>query len=216
MPRPRSLTPDDLATAALTVIDRDGLSALTMRAVARELRMATMALYRYVSDRDELEILVVNRILAPVDVSLPPDTDWCERAALLLDRLRTVASAHPAAIPLTLRHRQSAPAVMRWIETMLTVLTDAGFTGPDRVIAQRTIVGFLLGHLQNEHYASLGGPGTTHLTHAPAEEFPLLAETATQASTMSPTDEFRGGTAILLEGLTAHLERLQPGEATLE
>ncbi|WP_067673695.1 TetR/AcrR family transcriptional regulator [Nocardia miyunensis] len=207
MPRPRSLTTDDLATAALAVIDRAGLPALTMRAVAQELRMATMALYRYVSDRDELEILVANRILDPVDVSLPPDADWRERVETLLDRLRAAASAHPAAIPLTLRHRQSAPASLRWIEAMLTVLTEAGFTGSERVIAQRTIVGFLLGYLQNAHYASLIGPGTARLAQAPAEEFPLLAETAAQASTMSPDDEFRGGTALLLEGLTARLEQ---------
>ena len=207
MPRPRSLTTHDLAAAALAVIDRDGLSALTMRAVAKELRMATMALYRYVTDRDELEILVANRILDPVDVSLPPGTDWRERATLLLDRLRAAASAHPAAIPLTLRHRQSTPASLRWIEAMLTVLTDAGFTGPERVIAQRTIVGFLLGYLQNEHYASLIGPGTETLARASAEQFPLLAETAAQARTMSPADEFRGGTAIVLQGLAARLEQ---------
>jgi len=53
-----------------------------------------------------------------------------------------------------------------WIEAMLTVLTDAGFTGSERVIAQRTIVGFLLGYLQNEHYASLIGPGTVQRRHS--------------------------------------------------
>jgi AcrR family transcriptional regulator len=207
VPRPRSLTTDDLATAALAVIDRDGLPALTMRAVAQELRMATMALYRYVADRDELEILVANRILDPVDISLPPVADWRERAAILLERLRAAASAHPAAIPLTLRHRQSAPASLRWIEAMLTVLTEAGFTGSERVIAQRTIVGFLLGYLQNEHYASLLGAGTAALAQAPADEYPLLAETAARASAMSPADEFRGGTAILLQGLAARLDQ---------
>ncbi|WP_067890332.1 TetR/AcrR family transcriptional regulator [Nocardia vaccinii] len=207
MPRPRSLTTDDLATAALAVIDRDGLSALTMRAVANELRMATMALYRYVTDRDQLEILVANRILEPIDVSLPADTDWRDRATLLLDRIRIAVSAHPAAIPLTLRHRQSSTATMRWIEAMLRVLTDAGFTGADRVIAQRTVVDFLLGYLQNAHYASLSGPGTNTLAAGSADEFPLLTETAAHARTMSPADEFDGGTAIILQGLAARLRK---------
>jgi AcrR family transcriptional regulator len=203
MPRPRSLTPDDLAAAALAVIDRDGLSALTMRAVAKELNMATMALYRYVPDRDQLEVLVADRVLNPIEVALPPESDWRERIAMLLDRVRTVVSAHPAALPLTLRHRQNSAATMRWIEAMLTVLTDAGFTGPDLVIAQRTVVGFLVGHLENHHYASITGPGTTALANA--ESYPLLARTAAQASAMSPDEEFRGGLEIVLRGLAAKM-----------
>ncbi|MYR02034.1 helix-turn-helix domain-containing protein, partial [Streptomyces sp. SID6139] len=71
MPRPRSLSHDQLAAAALTVLDRDGLAALSMRAVAKELGMSTMALYRYVRDRDELELLVVEFVLAAVDTGAP-------------------------------------------------------------------------------------------------------------------------------------------------
>ncbi|MEV0297165.1 TetR/AcrR family transcriptional regulator C-terminal domain-containing protein [Nocardia sp. NPDC050710] len=201
MPRPRSLTTADLATAALAVIDRDGLAALTMRSVAKELRMATMALYRYVADRDQLEVLVVDRVLDPIDLDLPAGADWREQAALLLHRLRNAVSAHPAAVPLVLRHRQASVVTMRYIEAMLTVLTDAGFEGPDRVIAQRTVIGFLLGYLQNEHYASIRGPGTASLASMSADEFPLLVQTAGQAQTMSVDDEFGGGVEIVLRGL---------------
>jgi AcrR family transcriptional regulator len=63
VPRPRSLTPDQLAVAALAVIDRDGLAGLTMRAVATQLGVSTMGLYRYVRDRRELEALVVELVL---------------------------------------------------------------------------------------------------------------------------------------------------------
>lgn len=73
MPRPRSLTTADLATAALAVLDREGLPALTMRAVAKELGMATMALYRYVRDRDELEVLVADQVFAAIDTALPEE-----------------------------------------------------------------------------------------------------------------------------------------------
>lgn len=205
MPRPRSLTTDDLAAAALAVIDRDGLSALTMRAVAKELHMATMALYRYVSDRDKLEILVADRVLSPIDVTLPPELDWREQITVLLDRVRVVVAAHPAALPLTLRHRQSSAATMRWIEATLTVLTAAGFTGRDRVIAQRTVVAFLVGHLENQHYASITGPGTTALAESSAEVYPLLTRTAAQARALSPDEEFRGGLDIILRGLAEGL-----------
>ncbi|WP_330179736.1 TetR/AcrR family transcriptional regulator C-terminal domain-containing protein [Nocardia sp. NBC_01503] len=205
MPRPRSLTTADLASAALAVLDRAGLSALTMRAVAQELGMATMALYRYVADRDALEILMVDQILETVDSALPTDADWTVRVRILLDRARTAIGAHPAAVPLVLRYRQSSPASMCWMEAMLSALTDAGFRGDDRVIAQRSAVAFLLGFLQNEHYASIAGAGTAAL--ASATDFPLLAETAAQARTLSADAEFDGGVEILLRGLSGHPAR---------
>ncbi|PXX68432.1 TetR family transcriptional regulator [Nocardia tenerifensis] len=201
MPRPRSLTKSDLGAAALAVIDRDGLSALTMRAVAKELRMATMALYRYVADREELENLVIDVMLADLDVSTPADSPWRDRVTTLLHRMRAAVSAHPATVPLMPRHRERSAATLRWMEAMLAVLTEGGFAGAERVIAQRTLVAFLLGFLQNEHYASINAPATAAIAQLSPDEYPTLTETAAQARKMSVTDEFHGGLAIVLRGL---------------
>jgi len=183
------------------VIDRDGLSALTMRAVAKELGMATMALYRYVPDREGLELLVVESVLGVVDVSVPPGLPWAQRIGTLAERVRVAAAAHPQTVPLLLAHRQSARSGLRWIEATLAVLTDAGFDGKDRVIAQRTLVGYMFGFLQNAHYASLAGRGTVALAEVSADEFPHLVATARTATTMSADEEFAGGLAIVLRGL---------------
>jgi AcrR family transcriptional regulator len=199
VPRPRSLTTDRLATATLAVIDRDGLDALTMRAVAKELGMATMSLYRYVTDKDELEVLVVDHVLAGVDLAVPPG-DWRARVTELLSRVRAAVVAHPATVPLLLRHRHSVPASLTQIEAMLAILTDAGFTGERRVIAQRTIVAYLFGMLQNEHYGPLAGAGTAAM--AAQGQFPLLAETAAMARKVSGDNEFHKGLSVVLRGLT--------------
>lgn len=201
MPRPRSLTDDQLVAAALAVVDRDGLAALTMRAVAKELGVATMGLYRYVSDRQALEVLVVDHVFGSVDLALP-DGPWQERARVLLDRIRVAVARHPAVVPLVLRHRQAAPASLRLIESMLAVLSEGDLDGVDRVLAQRTLIGYLLGFLQNEHYAALSGPGTIALSEVPADEYPLLARTAADARSVPPDEEFRRGVEIVLRGLS--------------
>lgn len=198
MPRPRSLTPDRLATATLAVIDRDGPDALTMRAVAKELGMATMSLYRYVSDKDELETLVVDHVLSGVDLAVPPG-DWRARLTELLSRMRKEVLAHAAVVPLLLRHRHAVPASLVQIEAMLAILTDAGFTGERRVIAQRTVVAYVFGMLQNEHYGPLSGAGTAVM--AAQGEFPLLAETAAQAREVAGDVEFHKGLEVVLRGL---------------
>lgn len=201
MPRPRSLTRPGIATATLAVIDRDGLGALTMRTVAKELGMATMSLYRYVADRDELEALVVDHVLTDLDLSVP-DGSWQTQVTVLLERLRAVTCTHRDVVPLLLRHRHSSPASLHWIEAMLAALTRAGFTGRDRVIAQRTLTAFLLGVLQNEYYGPLSGAGTAVMAALSTEDFPALAATAAAAREVSPGQEFHQGLAILLRGLT--------------
>ena len=163
--------------------------------------MATMGLYRYVSDRQALEVLVVDHVIRSVDLSLP-EVGWQERLRMLLDRIRVAVARHPGIVPLVLRHREAARGSLRLIEAMLSVLTDGGLDGANRVVAQRTLVGYLLGFLQNEHYAALSGPGTIAMSELSSEEYPLVARTATDARTVPPDEEFRRGVEIVLRGLT--------------
>jgi AcrR family transcriptional regulator len=200
MPRPRSLTPAQIADAALTVVDRDGLDVLSMRTVARELRMSTMGLYRYVSDRSQVEVLVVDLVLQAVDLSMPSGSTR-ERLSTLADRVRVAVAAHSATMPLLLRHRHRSPCSHRVGETMLTVLTESGLEGERRVIAFRAIMGYVFGALQIEHLGPLAGPGTAALATLSPEEFPLLSETAAVARTIPPDEEFRHGFDLLLRGL---------------
>lgn len=209
MPRPRSLSPDAIAAAALRVLDRDGYASLSMRGVAGELGMSPMALYRYVHDREELERLVADQVLA----TLTPEVNegpWTEQIAELADQVRVAAGAHPQAVPLLLRHRHAARNSLRWIERTLGVLAAAGFDGTGRVVAQRAIVHYLFGAIQGQQLSALSGEGTAVMAELSLEEFPNLAETAGVAHGMDPDEEFRRGLTSLLEGL--HRERRATSE----
>ncbi|MFJ8012628.1 TetR/AcrR family transcriptional regulator C-terminal domain-containing protein [Streptomyces sp. NPDC096339] len=202
MPRPRSLTPARLAAAALAVIDRDGLTGLSMRAVAVELGISTMALYRYVQDREELEALVVELVLSAVDSTPPPPgRPWQERVTELVARLRGAVAAHPAVLPLVLTHRHRSLSVMSWGETLLGVLTEAGIGPEERIIALRALLAYVIGAVQQEHLGALSGAGTAAIAELPAERFPYLTEAARGAPALTPDREFDGGLALLLRGL---------------
>ncbi|MFT7839496.1 TetR/AcrR family transcriptional regulator C-terminal domain-containing protein [Saccharothrix sp. BKS2] len=200
MPRPKSLTSTALAAAALAVVDREGLAALSMRAVAAELGVGTMSLYRYVADRGELEALAAEFVLSGVDTSPPPHALWDEQVAVLVERVRAAVGKHPNAVPLTTAHRHRCPSVLRWSEAVLGVLTRAGFGGTERAIALRTLLGYVIGAVELEHRGSLTGPGTAAMTGLGAE-FPLLAETAAVAGGIDADEEFRRGLAVVLRGL---------------
>jgi AcrR family transcriptional regulator len=201
MPRPRSLTHDQIAAAALAVIDRSGLAALSMRTVATELGMGAMSLYRYVADREEVERLVVERVLGAVDFTPPVDAPWTGQVTTVCDRIRQAVGQHPAVVPLFLTHRSTSPSVMRCGEALLRILTEVGFTGAERVIAFRALLAYLVGALTAEHLGPLSGAGTAALARLPRTEFPHLAETAGVARGITTDEEFRGGLAFLLRGL---------------
>ncbi|XXU46019.1 TetR/AcrR family transcriptional regulator [Sorangium sp. So ce1014] len=207
MPRPRSLSPQGIAAAALAVIDREGLAALSMRAVAGELGMSTMALYRYVNDREQLERLVVDLVLSAVDVDVPACAPWSKRVTLLVTRVRDAFRAHPAVVPLTLAHRHSSEGLRRFGEALLGVLTAAGFAGAHRVIAFRSLISYVSGALQAEHLGPLSGDGTARLAALSEADYPFLSATARDARRVPPDQEFFGGLAIVLRGLHADEQR---------
>jgi AcrR family transcriptional regulator len=201
MPRPRSLTDAAVATAALAVLDREGLPALSMRSVAAELGTGTMSLYRYVADREQLERLVLDLVLAGLDTTGPAGLPWDARIRVLAGRVRTAVSAHPAVTPLFLTHRHVLAALHRWGESVLAALTEAGLAGVDRVVAFRALVSYVVGALQAESLGPLAGTGTVVLAGLPVEEFPLLAATSSDARTLAPEEEFTRGLDALLRGL---------------
>jgi AcrR family transcriptional regulator len=201
VPRARSLTLSGIAAAALAVLDRDQLPGLSMRAVAAELGMGTMSLYRYVTGREHLEELVVELVLDGVDVAVPDGAPWAEKVTLLAGQVRAVAGRHPAAVPLLLATRHTSGGSLRWGEAMLGALTEGGFDGTERVIAFRTLLSYVFGAVQVEHHGPLSGTGTAALADLPTDRFPLLAATAATARQVGPDDEFRRGLALVLRGL---------------
>jgi AcrR family transcriptional regulator len=202
MPRPRTLTHAQLASAAVAVIDRDGLPALSMRAVAKELGTSTMALYRYVDDREELEGLVVELVLSAVDTGPPASgAPWPERIEVMVRRLRDTVGAHPAVVPLTLTHRHRSPSVLHWSETVLGILAESEVEGAQQVIALRGLLSYVIGAIQLEHLGPLAGEGTTAIAGLSPAEFPRMTATARQARHVSADDEFFGGLDLLLRGL---------------
>jgi len=201
MPRPRSLTPQAIAQAALAIVDRDGLAQLSMRTVASELSVGTMSLYRYVAGRDELLGLVMDEVVGGLDVSGPAGASWRERVELLIERVRKAIHVHPAVVPLLLTQRHTSVASLRWGEAMLHALHDGGFEGSARALAFRALLSYVIGAVQVEHYGPLSGPGTEALAQLPAAEFPYLVEAAGSARRLPVEQEFQAGLGLLLSGL---------------
>jgi len=205
MPRPRSLDQAAIAAAALAVVDRHGLDTLTMRTVAAELGMGTMSLYRYVSGREEVERLIVDRIFLAADARVSPDASWQQQVTELSEAIHSAVRTHPAVIPLLLLRFQHSPGAWNWLAALLGTLSRAGFTAPQRVIAIRTLQAYVIGARQSQFLSPIHGAGTDALARLPPGDYPLIVQTAQAASLVTPEQEFRQGLTVVLDGLAIGL-----------
>ncbi|WUD70551.1 TetR family transcriptional regulator [Streptomyces sp. NBC_00510] len=89
------LTEAGIHTAALQLIDTDGVEALTMRKLATVLDANPMSLYHHVPNKDALLSGVARMVGAQFRTVTLEDAPWQDRIRLLATDFRTLAHRHP-------------------------------------------------------------------------------------------------------------------------
>lgn len=155
--RRQPLSLERIVTAALGLIDEQGIGVASMRTVGARLGVRGMALYRYVENREELFDAVVDRIVSELDddpeLAGAPADGWRGFLTSLAGGVRRYAIAHPHAFPLVATRPVDAPWVnpplrsLRWIEDLLATLRRDGFSDDQVLFAYRSFNSFLLGFL---------------------------------------------------------------------
>lgn len=221
--RPPQLSREFILDAATSFIDQEGLRQLTMRKLGAWCGVEAMALYRYVSGRDELITAIVDRVIDTLyDDQLrsrrEEDGGWQDYLQRLAHGVREIALAHPELFPLIATRPPQAPWVrpplrsLRWMETFLDTLLGYGFDDDGAVAAYRAFTTFLLGQLLLE-VAARGttlGPVDTHAregSSADLTDYPNLLRLQGELSQDHGAAEFEEALENLLDRLELHLDR---------
>jgi len=203
-------------TAALTVLDAEGLDGLSMRRVAQELNTGPASLYAHVSNRDELEELVYDRILGEVPRPDAPDPDrWQEQLKQLLRDVFTALHRHPGAARMGMGRIPFTPNALLLEEATLGLLRGGGL--PERTVAlgidlifQYVVAAAFEEDISakdwadpeqaRERQAQMRG----YLESLPAQRFPNLVGMAAPLIAYDGTDRFEFGLDVLIHGLRAN------------
>ncbi|MEV7780525.1 helix-turn-helix domain-containing protein [Kitasatospora sp. NPDC088351] len=151
-PRP-GLTTAGVVAAGRRVIERDGIEALTMRAVATELGTAPASLYRHVTDRDALLLAVLEEIAA----GLPVDVPGADPKARLLRRLcdaHDYMAGHAWVLHILIRGELVAENALDFSNACLADLMAAGLPPARAMPAYRSCWHLVLGELLADHPVS--------------------------------------------------------------
>ena len=215
--KPR-LTRELVLSAALELVDAEGLDALTMRRLGQVLGRDPMSLYRYAENRAELLDGVSELVLNELAI-FPADPDWKAQLRRIAHDLRLLALRHPNVVPLLVTRPLSTPlglrplGTVRPLEQILALLSDAGFAPADALHVYRAYYGFLYGHILNELQEYIVDPEENEallrlgLHRLPAKDFPRLRALAPVLADYDGEAELDQGITILLSGLETHLSR---------
>ena len=122
--RPRgTINRHAIVTAALAVVDRVGASALTIRAVAREVGAPPMSLYSYFGNKDELLDLMYAEVVRHLYRDSGQQT-WQDEIHQLCRGIYTTLLQHPNWTPLLAR--RAAPMDVPVRERLLAMMVADG------------------------------------------------------------------------------------------
>jgi len=216
-PPARGLTTEQVMAAALHLVDTEGLSALSMRRLARAVDREAMTLYRYAASKTSLLDGVTDLVLRGLDVN-PRAADWRQELRKLADDFRALALAHPNVVPLLLTRPLATPpgrrlpGTLRPLEDFLELFTGAGFTPPGALHAYRLFFGFLHGHVLHELQELIDNPDETDdllrlgLHRLPLAQFPRLRALASELAGYDGATQLHQGVEMMITGLESHFK----------
>ncbi|MFF8673325.1 TetR/AcrR family transcriptional regulator [Streptomyces sp. NPDC015242] len=206
-----------LATA-LDLVDREGLSALSMRRLGSELGVEAMALYRYASNKDALLDGLVEALYLELEDRLPPAgesvADWRAGLHQIARATYDVCLAHPQAVPLLATRLLAVPlarrpaAVLRDHERVLALLRGAGFGETTASAVFRAFTAWLLGYVTVELRPMVDNPDETDpafrlgLHRLSPKELPTLRDTAASLAERGGPEGLAAGLDALLDGFS--------------
>jgi AcrR family transcriptional regulator len=226
MPRD-TLTREQIVTAAIDLLDAEGLDGLNMRALGQRLGSAATAVYWHVGSKDNLIALAADQAWHEIALPDPAVAGWRSAATEMATGLYAMLVRHPWVVQAFGSLLLSGTGKARHDDHSLAIYEAAGFTGPRADQAVATVFTFVLGNaLGSAAVASLtrklsrDGGNADELMHdhmAKAREiaaqFPRLRSrlgTATADYGAAPGNTFEFGLHAILDGLEARLTTRRP------
>jgi AcrR family transcriptional regulator len=191
----------------MTLADKEGIAALSMRKLAQELGVEAMSLYNHVANKDEVLTGMVDAVAS--EIAVPSgEADWKMAIRTIATSAYETLLRHPWAGSLWMR-QMPGPARLRHFEAVLGSLRDAGFSKDLTYHAYHILQSYVLGYtLQVLAYRTLAieelvDAAATFVRELPAEEYPHFAEHVMQHMEPRLADEsaFELGLDLVLDGL---------------
>lgn len=174
-----ALSRERIVAAALALVEREGLDALSTRRLGQDLGCEAMSIYHHFPSKTHLLDALVDHAIGGAFVA-PPQADWVERLRQTAYGYRAMALKHSRLYPLIALHRLNTATGVAYLNAVIGIFRAAGFD--DQAAAQlfREVGYYLTGAMLDETAGYAKGPSAAEpVTDAEiARDYPNLAAVA--------------------------------------
>lgn len=209
--RPRTrLSKDRVLRAALQIADKSGIESLSMRKLAQKLGVEAMTLYYYMTKKDDILDGILDLVVS--EIELPPKGgDWSAAIRRSAISAHHVLLRHPWACSLMMSPARVRPARLRYMESLLGRLREAGFSAEMTHHAYHALDSHIIGFTTwivgySTGIRALPDSGAKLRSELTLAEYPYLVEHMGQHVRKSGREgggesEFEFGLGLILDGL---------------
>jgi AcrR family transcriptional regulator len=219
--RREPISRDAIVTAAIGLLDREGLAALSMRRLAEELGTGAASLYWHVGSKDGLLDLVMDEIIGEGKVPDPDPGHWREQLKQVARDQRAASLRHPWLVRVSIGRIPMGPNALRYTERILAILRAGGL--PPHLAVQgyllliATVNGFTIDETGVDDTPGSGAnvplrdPGTRqqaanqardYIASLPPDRFPHMTALAGEFALADPGERFELLIDIFVDGLS--------------
>jgi AcrR family transcriptional regulator len=205
------LTRERVVGAALRIMDAEGLDAVTMRRIGRDLGVEAMSLYNHVENKDDLVRGILDLVEGEIE-GPEAGRDWKAELHRSVVSAHETFSRHPWAAQIWMSSPRGGGRGMRRAEAMLRYLREAGFPEGLTYHAFHVLNAYSLGYtLQESSFGfdieQIERMAARFLRDFPTDEYPYLAEHIRQHT--EPGEHRHGNFEFGLDLVLDGLERLR-------
>ena len=223
-----SLSQEEILDGAYRVVAEEGLMALSMPALARELKAGVTSIYWYFRSKDDLLVALAERVVEEVYSRLPPvgDGPWEEEMERYFSAFRQELRRMPVYLELfSLRPRfivsrpQVFEIVSRRLEDEIGVFVKLGVPAPEAAYLYTSCSVYTRGFVMLEHGFERelegGDPALTNVfgdtvNRLDPAQYPVLSQLTDFKPMVLDEDQFQRGLQLLIAGIRATLEATVP------
>ncbi len=221
----REMSVEKIVEAAVALADAEGIGAVSMAAVAAKLGFTPMSLYRYVSAKDDLLLLMQEEATGVPPEEVREQDGWRARLRMLFDAQSGLYLAHPWLLSIPITGSPITPSSSAWLDAGLESLEGTPLNDVERLAVALAVTGsarwygiVIAGYAEQARSSGMSPDQiTTHEAELfdrviTSEEYPALRAAIDAGVFLADDDPFHFGIERVFDGVEAYMAGLDRGE----